>query len=135
MTALFTTLTLVMGLIALLFGTVKGIRDLRQGNLVFTEFRMLIGGALMAGSTITASLLTPAVLGRPEVQDVLALAGTLPAPADQVCWWVLALVVAGISVVITPGPRAMMEEYAIERGGVAGLMLTQQNSGNRMAGR
>ncbi|XKH58694.1 hypothetical protein LG293_16730 (plasmid) [Citricoccus nitrophenolicus] len=135
MLALFTTITIIFGAVALIFGAVKGIRDFRNGRLVFTEFRMVVGGALMAGATVTANIFTPIVLAIPEVDQALVAVGELPVTAIDLCWWVLAIACAALSVFITPGPRSMMEEYAIERHGVAGMLLNQHNSGQGYAGR
>lgn len=125
MSILFTIATLAAGAIAIIFGVVKGIRDLRSGGLVFTEFRMAIGGMLCAASTLLAGIFTPVLLGTPEVSAVADLAPEGLPPAPEMMWWALGLAVCLVAFFVTPSPRQMVQEYAIERHGLAGMLLTQ----------
>lgn len=118
---LFGLATIIVGSIGILFGIVKGWRDLRTGGIIFTEVRMVLGGALCAFSTMIASATTPWLLSQEYMSNVVA---AMPAqvPAHTAFWWVIAIMAVFAAFVITPTPRQMMAEYAIERAGLVGMM-------------
>lgn len=125
MSTLFTIATLIAGGIAILFGIVKGIRDLRSGGLVFTEIRMLAGGLLTVGSTLIASLTAPILLELEQAAPLVDALQSQPFDPRDAIWWAVGLIVCALAFFITPTPRQMAEEYAMERHGLAGLVFNQ----------